>query len=419
MISIIVPTYKEARNIESLVGRVKTSLSGSKYAYEIIIVDDNSRDGIEDIIRKLRDENHPVQLIIRREERGLGSAVLRGVLAARGNIFVCMDADLSHPPEAIVTLVSCFDDNDCEFAIGSRYVAGGSTDTEWGAMRWLNSKVATLLARPFTCVKDPMSGFFAVPRRIFDRAEKLCPIGYKIGLELIVKCRCKNVREIPIHFAKRRYGQSKMNLREQVDYLKHLKRLADFRFGVLSRFLQFCIVGLSGMIIDITTYAALLTWGSSMYVGRGIAILGAMTWNFFFNRKFTFSDCRSGPLFRQYLGFIASSAVGALISWTVSTIIAPMSSFFRQHLLLSAVVGILAGTASNFMMCRRFVFQVRRKLARQVLMTGDGSNRARNFESECGEVQQTVLAGKHSRGAKSYTKDSEKDSPSRGEVGDK
>ena len=206
-------------------------------------------------------------------------------------------------------------------------------------------------------MKDPMSGFFAIHRRIFNRAEKLNPIGYKIGLELIVKCRCKDVKEIPIHFAKRQCGESKMNLREQVDYLKHLKRLADFRFGAVSRFFQFCAVGFSGMIIDITTYAMLLAWGTSIYAGRGIAILIAMTWNFFLNRKLTFSDRRYGSLIPQYLGFVASSAMGAIISWTVATIIAPMLLFFREHLILAAVVGILAGTASNFMMCTRFVFR--------------------------------------------------------------
>ena len=176
-------------------------------------------------------------------------------------------------------------------------------------------------------------------------------------MELIVKCRCKDVKEIPIHFAKRQCGESKMNLREQVDYLKHLKRLADFRFGAVSRFFQFCAVGFSGMIIDITTYAMLLAWGTSIYAGRGIAILIAMTWNFFLNRKLTFSDRRYGSLIPQYLGFVASSAIGAIISWTMATIIAPMLLFFREHLILAAVVGILAGTASNFMMCTRFVFR--------------------------------------------------------------
>lgn len=357
MISIVVPTYHEAGNISLLLRRIRSSLTTNGLEYEVIIVDDDSRDGTDAVVSELRSESHPVSLITRHGDRGLSSAVLCGFLEARGDILVCMDADLSHPPERIPALAQCLVNEKCEFAVGSRYVHGGTTDIEWGVLRWLNSKVATLLARPFTRVKDPMSGFFAIHRRIFNRAEKLNPIGYKIGLELIVKCRCKDVKEIPIHFAKRQCGESKMNIREQVDYLKHLKRLADFRFGAVSRFFQFCAVGFSGMIIDITTYAMLLAWGTSIYAGRGIAIFIAMTWNFFLNRKLTFSDRRYSPLIPQYLGFVASSAIGAIISWTMATIIAPMLLFFREHLILAAVVGILAGTASNFMMCTRFVFR--------------------------------------------------------------
>jgi dolichol-phosphate mannosyltransferase len=157
-----------------------------------------------------------------------------------------------------------------------------------------------------------------------------------------------------------------MNLREQIDYLKHLKRLADFRFGAVSRFLQFCTVGFSGMIIDLTAYAILLAWGTSIYIARGIAISIAMTWNFFLNRKLTFSDRRDGQLIFQYLGFVASSAIGAIVSWTIATIFAPMLLFFREHLILAAVAGILTGTASNFTMCTRLVFRQKNRAARDV-----------------------------------------------------
>jgi dolichol-phosphate mannosyltransferase len=119
-----------------------------------------------------------------------------------------------------------------DFALGSRYVAGGSTDARWSVWRWLNSRAATLLARPFTAACDPMSGFFALRRATFEQVHHrgdLCPLGYKIGLELLVKCRCRRVEEVPIHFAERTRGRSKLTLRQQWLYLRHVARLLRFR----------------------------------------------------------------------------------------------------------------------------------------------------------------------------------------------
>src|SRR5262249_32063687 len=139
--------------------------------------------------------------------------------------------------------------------IGSRYTKGGTTDGDWSFFRKLNSRAATLMARPFCGVSDPLTGYFALPREVFQRAESLNPVGYKIGLELVVKCRCTDIAEIPIHFSDRRFGHSKLSLREQINYLRHLKRLADFKFGGWSQLAQFCMVGASGMAVDLVIYA--------------------------------------------------------------------------------------------------------------------------------------------------------------------
>ena len=77
---------------------------------------------------------------------------------------------------------------------------------------------------------------------MFERAEALNPVGYKIGLELIVKCGCTHIVELPVNFSDRRFGQSKLGLREQINYLRHLKWLADFKFGGWSQLGQFCVV---------------------------------------------------------------------------------------------------------------------------------------------------------------------------------
>lgn len=230
-LSIIIPTYCEAGNLPLLVERLNASMTGCNA--EIIIVDDNSPDGTPEVIASLNSKL-PIRLIIREHERGLSTAVLCGLDAAKGEMLLVMDADLSHPPESIPALVAALDDATVDFVIGSRYVAGGSTGDTWSFARWVNSKIATLMARPFTSTCDPMAGFFALRRTTYERGrETLDPIGYKIGLELIVKCRCRNITEVPIHFVDRIQGDSKLNWKEQVNYVRHLGRL--LRFQVLQQ----------------------------------------------------------------------------------------------------------------------------------------------------------------------------------------
>jgi len=234
--SIIVPTFQEADNLKPLITGIAAVMGKVSLPYEVIVVDDDSKDKSSEIISELAKEGYPLRIITRIGRRGLSTAVLCGFHEARGDILACMDADLSHPPEALLRLLKVFEDTKVEFAIGSRYVPGASTAESWGLFRWVNSKLATLLARPFTRVKDPMSVFFMLPRHVFERARSLNPIGYKIALELIVKCSYPNIVEVPIYFENRKYGQSKLNILEQLNYIKHLNRLSVFKLANLFNF---------------------------------------------------------------------------------------------------------------------------------------------------------------------------------------
>ena len=233
-ISIIVPTYKEAQNVDMLTRRIHKTMTEYNMSYEIIFVDDNSQDYIEKIISNLSSEGLNVRLIQRKNERGLSSAVLRGFSEAEGGILVCMDADLSHPPETIHVMIDKILKNNAEFVIGSRYVNGGSTDHKWTIYRRINSRIATLFAKPFTTAKDPMSGFFVIPDRVYKRGSSFNPIGYKIALELIVRCKCEKIVEVPIHFSDRKCGESKLTLKEQLNYLVHIKRLMGYKLKHLN-----------------------------------------------------------------------------------------------------------------------------------------------------------------------------------------
>ena len=239
-VSIVVPTFREAQNIPILTRRVFETLRASDIPAELIFVDDNSRDGTETLVSELTAQ-FPVRLITRVDERGLSSAVVRGFAEAKHDILLCMDADLSHPPESVPAVIAPIAEGRADFCIGSRYTAGGKTKEDWGFLRQLNSQVATLLARPLTRVKDPMAGFFCLSRETLARANAagLNPIGYKIGLEILIKARCERVAEVPIEFSDRLHGKSKLTFKQQIEYLRHLWRLYLFKrpiavtFGIL------------------------------------------------------------------------------------------------------------------------------------------------------------------------------------------
>ncbi|HXE54539.1 MAG TPA: polyprenol monophosphomannose synthase [Tepidisphaeraceae bacterium] len=239
-ISIIVPTLNEAENLPLLVERIDGALNGR--LYEILVMDDGSPDGTAEVCQRLA-RQYPLALHVRQvPANGLSGAVLNGLTLARGEYLVVMDADLQHPPECIVDLLLPLERGEADFVLGSRYVKGGGTDRRWGPLRRINSRVATMLARPVSGdTRDPMSGFFALKRQTYLRAGPLTPVGYKIALELLCKCRVRRVREVPIQFALRHTGRSKLTVAQQVRYLEHLSRLYDFCFPRTSRWVKFAI----------------------------------------------------------------------------------------------------------------------------------------------------------------------------------
>ncbi len=248
--SIIVPTYREAANVKNLTERLFAAMGPTGRPVELILVDDDSRDGIDRVVEELS-RDHPVRLIIRTGERGLSTAVIAGFREAKFDRLVVLDADLQHPPETVPALLDRLDAGNCDFVIASRFVEGASIAEDWPGIRRLASLIARWLAYPIAPLTDPMSGFFALHRSTWERAdppgEPTCkqalpvsppgkpvspvnPIGYKIALELYVKGRCRQPGEVPLQFAARAAGESKFGFAEQIRYLRHLTRLYRFRF---------------------------------------------------------------------------------------------------------------------------------------------------------------------------------------------
>ena len=226
--SIVIPTYNEAGGIEKLIRGVAEVFKENDLDGEMIVVDDNSPDGTGAIVDRLSAEL-PVRCLHRPGKLGLSSGVIDGWKFARPESVAvgAMDADFSHDITILPKMVEALASGKYGLAIGSRYVPGGGI-TNWPARRIITSKVACMLARPLTNVKDITSGYFLVRREALDGVE-LDPIGFKIGLEVVAKAHYGRALEVPYVFTDRIVGESKLNQKEIFNYLKQLRKLYSAR----------------------------------------------------------------------------------------------------------------------------------------------------------------------------------------------
>ncbi len=222
--TIVIPTYNEAGGIEKLLRTLGEEFRANGLDGEIVVVDDNSPDGTGAIVDRLSHEL-PVKCLHRPGKMGLSSGVIDGWKAARPESVAlgAMDADFSHDVAALPKMVAALESGKYGLAVGSRYVPGGGI-ANWPKRRIVTSRIACWLARPLTGVKDVTSGYLLVRREALDGIT-LDPIGFKIGLEVIVKGKYGKVLEVPYTFTDRIVGESKLNQNEIFNYLKQLRKL--------------------------------------------------------------------------------------------------------------------------------------------------------------------------------------------------
>lgn len=231
-LALVIPTLYEAGNIRPLLERARKTLNALGIRYELIVVDDDSRDGTDAIVAEMAAQDPRFRMLTRRDQRGLAGAVIHGWANTDAGILGVMDADLQHPPELLAELWRSLAKG-ADIAVASRYAPQGSRPN-WNRWRHLLSQLAiwmTLpLQRPGVRVSDPMSGFFLLRRSAIEKLQ-LQPKGFKILLEILV---CGNVRsavEIPFTFGHRNAGRSKASLKVGLEYLLLLGRLWKRRKG--------------------------------------------------------------------------------------------------------------------------------------------------------------------------------------------
>lgn len=227
-VTVVVPCFKEHDNLTALSQRVST-IAHRFQSFELCLVDDNSQDGTVELVANLKKQYPWLKLIVRKAKPSLSLSVLEGFDRAENDILVCMDADLSHPPEKIPELVAALTNND--LVLGSRFVESASIDKNWHPLRFLNAFIAKIFGKLLVSVNDPMSGFFALRKNDYERVrEKLNPLGYKIGLELMVKLNTRRIAEVPIDFEDRHAGHSKYSWKEMCRFARHFLRLCLYKF---------------------------------------------------------------------------------------------------------------------------------------------------------------------------------------------
>jgi dolichol-phosphate mannosyltransferase len=224
-VSIVVPTFNERDRLTDLVDAIFAAYDAAALGGELVIVDDNSPDGTgrlaDDLARR-----HRITVVHRAGKLGLGTAVIEGFAAATGPIVGVIDADMSHPPALLPRMLAAMQAASADVVVGSRYIPGGGT-RNWETSRLLMSRVACLMARGLTPVRDATSGFFLI-RRDLAQGVRISAGGFKICLELLVRGRPASVLEVPYVFEGRTAGESKMNLKEALGYLRQLRELRQF-----------------------------------------------------------------------------------------------------------------------------------------------------------------------------------------------
>jgi dolichol-phosphate mannosyltransferase len=307
-LSLVVPTYNERPNIQPLVERISEILDRVLDGrYELIVVDDDSPDLTWEVAQSLCADYPQLQVVRRQQERGLATAVIRGWQTAEGQILGVIDSDLQHPPEMLLEMLTAIDQR-ADLVVASRNVEGGGV-SDWGFIRRFLSRGAQLLGliilpNVIGRVSDPMSGYFMVRRSAIAERD-MDPIGYKILIEVLGRGEIDRITEVGYVFQERKEGASKVTWKQYLEYIEHLLRLRlrgrigqlRQRFQVpIKRFMQFGLVGLSGVFVDMAIFYLLhdpKTLGWALTRSKVIAAEIAIVNNFLWNDRWTFGDISS------------------------------------------------------------------------------------------------------------------------------
>jgi dolichol-phosphate mannosyltransferase len=369
VVSLVLPTYNEGKNITAVIEQLVPVFDSVKnLEYEIIVVDDDSPDRTWEIALGLTDRIPQLRVIRRQGERGLSTAVIRGWQIAQGRVLAVMDADLQHPPEVVANLCREMQ-RGADLGIASRHVEGGGV-SDWSLVRRIISRGAQLigfclLPEVIGRISDPMSGFFMI-RRTSIQDRQLSPLGYKILVEVLGRGKVGWIAEVPYTFRERAEGTSKLTNKIYFEYFQHLFRLRLYLLQV-SSFFRFCVVGASGVVIDMSILYLLsdpstLHWGLTR--SKFLAAEAALLNNFIWNDMWTFGDIAReqntmGQRVKRFLKFNAICSLGIFFNIVILNI---EFNLLHMNRYVANLVAIGLVTLWNYKSNKEFSWRVTAKV---------------------------------------------------------
>ena len=353
-ICFVLPTYNEEENIENIIQQIlKEEKNQSKHTFSILVVDDNSTDETQAIVQRYTSLNSKVHLVTG-QKKGLGDAYKRGFNYAlndlQADLIFQMDSDGQHDTSLIPHFVSSIEEGR-DVVIGSRFVEGGTTP-DFSFSRLIMSKVGNLLVRyvgGITQVKDCTSGYRAIRASYLKELDfsYLSTRGYSFQSSLIcdLAWRGANISEIPIEFSSRQGGDSKLALRDQIEFLLNIPRLG---FRNLEDFMKYSLVGVSGVFVNLGLYLFLTRYYEiSELVAPLIAIESALISNFILNNFWTFGKRITQNRIRvKFVKFHLVSGFSALINYSAFL---TLFLVFGLYDILANLIGIGLAAIVNYL----------------------------------------------------------------------
>lgn len=358
--SVIVPTYNERSNLEPLTQALAHALEGIDY--EVVIVDDDSRDGTAAVARTIAQRDARVRVVHRIGRRGLASAVVEGLLATSSPYMAVMDGDMQHDERILPVMLAKLKAENLDVVIGSRHTGDGSMG-EFAADRVALSNMGRLLFETVSSVQvsDPMSGYFVVTREYFHEVvHSLSSVGFKILVDLLASAK-RPVRtgEVGYTFRTRAHGESKLDVLVGLEYLQLL--LDKWTRGwIPTSYLLFAGVGSAGVLFNFAAAAILLhTTNLGFTQAQAVGALMTIAFNFLLNNALTFRSGRLKGVNILYglVVFYAVCSVGLLAQLAV----AGSLQQFGMHWAPSTLAGIVIGSVWNYSMAALLVWQIRRR----------------------------------------------------------
>jgi dolichol-phosphate mannosyltransferase len=356
-LTVVVPCYNERANVAPMVTALDAALAGIDW--EVVFVDDDSPDGTTEIARTIAVADPRVRCIRRIGRRGLSSAVIEGAMSSSADYIAVIDGDLQHDETRIPVMLDALQSG-ADLVIGSRHVAGGDAEGLSSPLREKLSITGIRIAQRLTGadISDPMSGFFALPRPLFERlAANLTGQGFKIMLDLVLAAPAPlKITEIPYRFRPRTAGASKLDALVLAQFAGLLIDKALHRTVPL-RFISFALVGAFGVLINILVLElarrADMTFAGAQTLGTVIAMVA----NFQLNNQLTYRAQRlkGKTAWAGLLLFLLVCSLGAIANIGIARALYAENG----HDILAGAAGAAIGVVWNYAVSATLVWRVR------------------------------------------------------------